>query len=72
MDMTENIGMHALFYAIDFIEILISNGPFMIIKNAKIGEFRILWVHNIEKALRSHTTCYNLNIVHEKVRADIV
>ena len=33
----------------DFIEILISNGPYMIIKNAKNGEFGILWIHNFEK-----------------------
>ena len=33
----------------DFIEILLSNGPYMIIKNAKTGEFGISWIPNFEK-----------------------
>ena len=37
------------FFLEDFIEILISNRPYMIIKSEKIGEFGLLWIHNFER-----------------------
>ena len=44
----QQFSMDALFLE-DFIEILISNRPYMIIKSEKIGEFGLLWIHNFER-----------------------